>query len=46
MKNVMMFVVFVVLLVVASTKAVWFDMLTEHTREANNSSVVYLELNK
>lgn len=47
MKNVTMFVVFVVLLVAALTKAVWFNMLTEHTREANTESkIVFLELSK
>lgn len=45
MKNVFMYVVFAVLLVVACTKPVWFNAMTDHTRDSQSQSkFVFLQL--
>lgn len=45
MKNVMMYVVTILLVIAAVTKDIWFNTITEHTRDADSSSkIVFLEL--
>lgn len=47
MKNLIHVVMLLVLVIMSLTKPIWFDALTEHTREPfSKSKVVYLELDK